>query len=344
MNSGCAEPTAGKSPSRMIEETPETLDGTLAPLTDGPEANRDKMMSIEAARARQFGLESTLNDITDKAAIGCNLLFPVPEGRDSIKQVPRKSNDLGLEQQQEEDPKEVMVDTVTKARENLRSCQAKFDRARREIPPVAASVTSTQAGPLRFTNMRKRTRDLIEAEEECRHAVREAQYAGAIGNEPCQTSNFRDEPREYYHTQTLLQDGCPPPERKKARVEDWLEKTINDPNTKASSNKTEVDKVYVPFIRKNRKMNWSKYKPLQYGEDSDYMADPRLREQIDEENRLRETLRENNPFERAENDCHPRDRTWVLRVHSTKMLSKAHRTQQTLSHQTSQQKNPKKIS
>jgi hypothetical protein len=88
--------------------------------------------------------------------------------------------------------RDVMLARVAEARERLAFCRAEFhdiDEKRREIPGIK-SLSRDEQGRTRVRYLAQKGRELTKAEDELRSALHEAQNAGVIVNEDCQTSNF----------------------------------------------------------------------------------------------------------------------------------------------------------
>jgi len=120
--------------------------------------------------------------------------------------------------------REAMLTRVAEAREKLAFCRAEFfavEENRREVPGIT-SLSRDEKGKARVRYLAQKSRELTEAEDERRSALREAQNAGVIINEECQTSNFCGCDDQTY---CFGYSGAPLTRLQTADVQQWLDRT-----------------------------------------------------------------------------------------------------------------------
>jgi hypothetical protein len=180
------------------------------------------------------------------------------------------------------------------ARKRLKLCKAEFRVMREHIPHEARLLDRKIQGPIRVAYMQQKTRELIEAEDDYRNVLREAQNAHAVINERSQCSNFCDRDDETF---TDGFSGWPQHKVTRADVQQWLD-AITGNDQSAST----------PDLQHDLKMDWDRMLDLEFGEEFEYISFGREQELLNRELKFPETLRQDEPWLNAENDLHPRNR------------------------------------
>ncbi|GAB7329075.1 hypothetical protein MBLNU13_g00912t1 [Cladosporium sp. NU13] len=270
--------------------------------------------NLESARDKQYEEESRLNQIAEEAFVAAGNLRAVdnPEKIKLCRRVPseigkrnsgQRSESAGpIEQGQRSSfrgpDKSALADRVRRARRNVRHHQEMLRDARWQPLSNAGSMDSDAQGELRVRRWIKRTGELREAENEYRSARHRAQNEHAM-NDSDQSSNFRDNISDGYGANTLKAHGYPMAEKKRHRIQSWMS---------PSSRRRRKQQVRQSSGASDKEGTWLDHVgSMEFGEEIEGRIDDRWKERIDTWEKERSRLREEGPFENAENDFHPRN-------------------------------------
>lgn len=181
----------------------------------------------EDARDSQYREECALHGIVEEAFIAAGfltvdsgvkeveLMRRIPSDDQEIKR-PKAAKPLVLSSHQAE-----LADQVKRTGDNLMDARRKLHQARGGPLTDASDMDSNAQGVARVQKMILQTRKVQVAEEEHGSVLRNAQNEGAISDEN-QWQNFKDHESDGYSDATLERQGCPMPEKKDERVDEWI--------------------------------------------------------------------------------------------------------------------------
>jgi hypothetical protein len=266
---------------------------------------------LNDAKDKQYHEETVLNKIAEDALIAAGFLetetgvqevelsrqLKTTNDSGRRQNVPttnvRKSKRKGREPVVMDKHKKDLASKVEFARKRLKTCRHRLSDIRRNELSDVGSMSSEAQGEERVRRMIRRTGKVREAQAEYKAILRRAQDERAI-SESAQSSHFSNHPSDGYSELTLDEYGFPMREKKAAYVHDW----IANRNPPKPAVKLDADEG-----------KWvSDVKSMGYGEAAEWVDDSRRRALIDDDERHRDYLREAGPFEKAENDFHPKNK------------------------------------
>lgn len=145
---------------------------------------------------------------------------------------------------------------IAEAREKLAFCEGDLDDIeahRREIPGMN-SLSRDDRGRARVIYLAQKHHELTEAEDEFRRALRDAQNAGVIINEECQTSNFCGCGDRTY---SFGRSGAPLTRLQASDVQHWLDQTTGGEEESAPT---------PPTWNLEASMDWNRLREPGFGE------------------------------------------------------------------------------
>jgi hypothetical protein len=145
--------------------------------------------------------------------------------------------------------------------------------------------------------MKRLTQEVRDAKLEYRSVLRRAQNARAI-SESDQSSNFQDHESDGYNSATLKMFGYPMLAKREQRVHRWIDNM-------SQSGKGQQLRAARQGSDSSTEGSWvNRVESMVFGEDPELMAYGRRKERIDAWDKERQRLRQEGPFEQAENDFH----------------------------------------
>jgi hypothetical protein len=306
---GTTEHVPFREPFEHAAERIRDLGGTSVKLS--------RLVSrLEAARDTQYDRESRLNRISEDAFVVAGFLDNMIDIAEikfhrrlqiaHVSQDPHsepKSDLSGSIEGETRSARQVptkarLAAQVKQARKNLRAHRRRLDDVRWRHLSDAGSKDSDARGQLRVRKMIQRTGEFREAEDEYRSILHRAQNDHAI-SESDQSSNFRDHESNGYGASSLRSMGYPIAQERKDRVHDWMVGGLRRRKPQLDGQPAEASEEEGTWF--------DRVKSMAFGEDPEGRDIDRWKKRIDALEKERDSLRNSGPFEKAENDFHPRN-------------------------------------
>jgi hypothetical protein len=270
-------------------------------------------VSLKKAKAAQYKEEARFHEIAESAFLAAGFLHAETDiDRSKLRWRLWDTPDEGEEELHQEDqgadniasggvrPRRRagrLLFKVKDARRWLKDCRRKLDDSRWAPVSNAGSLNSTGQGEARFRRMKRLNQEVRDAELEYGSVLRRAQNARVI-SESDQSSNFQDHESDGYNSATLKMFGYPMLAKREHRVHRWIDKM-------SQSGKGQQLRAARQGSDSSTEGSWvNRVESMVFGEDPELMAYDRRKERIDAWDKERQRLRQEGPFEQAENDFH----------------------------------------
>lgn len=279
--------------------------------------------SLETARDMQYDRESKLNRIAEDAFVAAGFLKATndinevkfhrrlqtargAQGPRSERMSDFSGSIEGQLRSARQTPfKARLAARVRQARKNVKAHRRRLDDIRWRQLSNAGSIDSDATGQLSVRKMIQRTGEFREAEDEYRSILHRAQDDHAI-SESDQSSNFRDRESDGYGASALKSMGYPLAEKRKNCVREWMS---------GGPRRRMAQQIGQDAEAADKEGSWvGRVDSMEIGEDPETRDIDKWKDRILTWDKERQRLRKEGPFEKAENDFHPRNRHAVASV------------------------------